>query len=211
MVTRMLERDGKAIPEEERRANDDTIGKRIAELKAMAPEQRAGQEAENARRASENNAWLKEFPDALDYRMAGEETINGRPAWVLSCEPHKGYRAKNFRARVFEKMRGRVWIDKEEPELVRTDVEMFDSISIGWGVLGHIGKGTRFFIQRSRLSNGIWMPEAQTMKLSARMMLFKTLNNEVTTRFSNFRHRSEVEQSPRVEPLSPIPRNSKAG
>src|SRR5215831_1260383 len=193
LVSHLIERDGKGIPEEERRANDQIIAKRLAELKAMTPEQRRKEEEENRKRAAENNAWLNELPDALDYKLAGEEMVNSRPAWVLSCEPNKGYRAKTLRARVFEKMRGRVWIDKQEPELARADVEMFDTVSIGWGMLGRIEKGTRFFIQRTRVAKDQWLPEAQTLRFSARMLLFKSQHSEVTTRFSNFRHRSELE------------------
>jgi hypothetical protein len=193
MVFRLIERDGQVISGEERRQNEESIAARVAELKAMTPEQRRKDEEENRRRTAENTSWLKEVPDALEYTLAGEETIHGRPAWILACEPRHGYRAKNLRARVFEKMRGRIWIDQEERELVRADVEMFDSVSVGWGVLGRIEKGTKFFLQRSRVGEGVWLPQAQTIRLSARMLLFKTLRSETTTRYSDYRHRSELE------------------
>ena len=192
MVTRPIERDGKPLPEEERRKNEETLQKRLAELKALTPEQLEQRRAENRKREGDEDAWLKEFPEALDYQLAGEETIDGRPAVILDCTPRKGYRARNMRARIFEKVRGRVWIDKAESELVKAEAEVFDTVSIAFGLVGKIEKGTRFFIQRKRVGSETWLPEAEAVRFAARVMLFKSINNEVTTRNAEFRHRSEL-------------------
>ncbi len=192
LVTRPIERDGKPLPEEERRKNQEALRKRQAELKALTPEQLEKRRAENRKRESDEDAWLKEFPEALDYQLAGEETIDGRPAAILDCTPRPGYKARNMRARVFEKVRGRLWIDKAETELVRAEAEVFDTVNIALGLLGKIEKGTRFFIQRRRVAPETWLPETETVRFAARVMLFKSMNNEVTTRNSEFRHRSEM-------------------
>jgi len=188
-VHRLLERDGRPVPEEERRRSEEAIAKRLAELKAMTPEQRQKMREERQRKAGDQDAWLKEFPEALDYRLAGEETIDGRPAWVLECSPRSGYRPKNMRARVFQKVRGRIWIDKEESELARVEAEVFETVPVGWGLLGRIDKGTRFFLERKKVAPGTWFTESEIVKFAARVMLVKSLNHEISTRFSDFRQR----------------------
>src|SRR5262249_27206480 len=58
VVNRLLERDGKPIPEEERRKNDEAIRKRLAELKAMTPEQHQKMREERRKKDNDESAWL---------------------------------------------------------------------------------------------------------------------------------------------------------
>ena len=192
MFVRTVERDGQPVAAPERAKIEEAIRERLAEMKALTPEQLAQRREEARKRSSAESAWLQEIPEALDFRLVGEESIHDRPALVMECSPRAGYRAKNVRARVFEKTRGRLWIDKAESELVKGDVEVFDTVSVGWGVLGRIEKGTRFFIQRRKVAPQTWLLEGQTIKFAARMMLFKTVHSEMITRFSDFRHQSEM-------------------
>lgn len=190
MVMRLIERDGQPIPEPERLKNEEILRKRLAELKAMTPEQIQRLRDENLRRSREGDEWIQEFPEALDYRSAGEAMVDGRPALVLEASPRKGYRPTNLRARIFEKTRGRLWIDKAEAQLVKADAEVFEAVNIGWGLLGRIEKGTRFLLERRQVAPDVWLPSVQTLRFDARVMLVKSVRNEVTTRYSDYRHRS---------------------
>lgn len=140
----------------------------------------------SARRA-EDTSWLKEFPEALEYKKVGEEEIAGRLAWVLECSPRAGYKAQSLRARVFEKTRGRVWVDVADSQLVRVDAAVFDTVNIGWGMAAKIQKGTRFQIDRRKLPDGVWLPESQTIRFAAKVMMVKSLAVEESARFSGYR------------------------
>ncbi len=137
--------------------------------------------------AKEDQSWLSEFPEALEFKRAGEETIAGRTAWVLECSPRAGYKARSLRARVFEKTRGKVWIDAADLQLVRVDAAVFDTVSIGWGIAAKIQKGTRFRIDRRKIADGAWLPESQTIRFAARVMMVKSLAMEDSARFSDYR------------------------
>lgn len=84
LVSRLIEHNGKAPSEEERRLSEAAIQKRLAELKAMTPEQRKQLQDTNRRRRGYEDAWLDEFPEALDYKPAGEENIHGARHSCLS-------------------------------------------------------------------------------------------------------------------------------
>jgi hypothetical protein len=155
----------------------------------MGPAERTSQREERRRNQREEAAWLREIPDALEFRLAGEETIGGRPVLVVECSPRPGYRARNQRARLFEKSRGRLWIDKAESQLVRGEAEVFETVGIGWGVLAKIEKGTKFHLQRVRVADDVWLPEVQTVRFAARLLLVKNARHEFTTRYSDFRRR----------------------
>jgi hypothetical protein len=161
------------------RSQEKNIHETVAKVKA---ERQRG-----SGKKGNQDEWIKEVGDALDFKLAGEETLHGRPAWVLTCSPHRGYSAKNMRARVFEKMNGKLWIDKAERELVRAEAETFDTVSVGFGFLGRIEKGTRFMLARTRLPEGAWVLDSQKIRFGARMLLVKWVGNEIHRTHWNYR------------------------
>jgi hypothetical protein len=189
-----VQRDGHPVPDSEIQQNHEMARTRAAELRAMSPSERAKVEEAGGVRAKEQD-WLKEFPDALDYKKVGEETIAGRRTLVLECSPRKGYKASNLRARVFEKVRGKIWMDAAEEQIVRVDAEVFDTVSIGWGLIGKVQKGTRFHLERSRLADGSWLPNSQSIRFAASYLVFKSLAQEEITRYSEYRHKSALAAS----------------
>lgn len=187
---RQIERDGEPVPAAELANSEAALRARIAEFESMTPAEQRAANAKNRREREEETAWLKEFPQALDYRKTGERTVDGRTVIVLAFSPRPGFKPSNMRARVFEKVRGIAWIDKAEEELVHVDAEVFETVNIGWGVLGKIHEGTRFSLDRRRLEDGNWLPRDQTVRYSARLLLFKTLAQEEITRYSAYEHKS---------------------
>lgn len=186
-VTRLVERNGKPLPEDERSRLEETVKKRIAEYQAMSPAER-----ERTSRHNDRDEFLQEFPDAMDCKQLADETVAGRANYVLDCWPKAGYQAKNMRTRLFEKLHGKLWIDKADNELARADAEMFDTVSIGFGVLGRVEKGTHFTLQRRRVAPGAWFAESETMRYAARVMLVRSLNSEVTTRYEDYRPQTDA-------------------
>ena len=188
-----FERNGKPLTAEETAKQEEAARKYIAERKAMGEAEWKRRQAANRKKgSSDEDEWLQEFPEALDYQVLGEELIDGRAAVILQAEPRAGYSPKNMRAKVFEKMRGKLWIDKAEGELVRGDAETFDTVNIGFGILGKIEKGTHFHIERRKVGGSFWTQTEQSMKFDARVMLVKTFKQEIWSARSEFRHKSEL-------------------
>jgi hypothetical protein len=97
-----------------------------------------------------------------------------------------------MRAKVFEKLRGKVWIDQSEGDMVRVEAEMFDSVNVGFGLLGKIDKGTRFELRKVRLGDGTWVPEKTHVRFAVRIMLLKYLYNEIINETSEYRRRDRM-------------------
>jgi hypothetical protein len=184
-VSRIGEKNGQKLTEEELQKQEEAIRSYVAKQKAMT----AGEREKRRRKSAEEDAWLKEIADALQYEYAGEESIDSRPAYVLLCSPRPGYSAKNMRARVFEKTNGKLWVDKADRELVKGEAETFDTVNIGFGLLGRIDKGTRFSLTRRRMPEGPWLLDNQTIRFGARIAVFKYVSSEVSTRLSDYRHK----------------------
>lgn len=182
MFDRLLERDGKPISEEE----EADMRNQLAQLKSMPREAFWKTRKNMLKRDIEEFAWVRELVDALEYQTDNDEVIDNRLTWVMSFSPKPGYRPKALRARIFQKARGRMWIDKADSELVRVDAETFDVVNIGWGLVSRIEKGTKFHLRRRKIEPGTWLFEYQRLRLSAKVMLLKSLNHETTTRYSEY-------------------------
>ena len=184
-ISRVLEKDGAALTEVEQRRQEETIRRKILEGKAEGgrPPSILGRD---------NDDLIQEFPEALEYRLIGEEMMAGRKSWVLTCQPRAGYKAKSMRSRFFEKVRGKVWVDQAEKDLVRVDAEVFDTISVGFGLLGRVGKGTRFILNRGRVTEGHFFTESSQVNFTAKVLVFKTLISEIKTQFFNFKLKTAI-------------------
>lgn len=201
---RLIERDGKPLTAEEKAKQDAAIRKAMTEFRAMGEADHRKRREEARKRSSEADAWIQEFPEALEYKISGEEMVRGRAATVLEATPRPGYQPKNMRARIFEKLRARMWIDKQDHELVRADAEVFDTVSMGFGILGRVEKGTRFYVQRVKVAPDLWLAEEETMRFGVRVLLVKEIHREMSTRFSDFVHKSQLGAAANNSPPTPL-------
>ena len=182
-VFRIFEKNGKKLSEDESREQEEKVRKRLDELKSASPEERERIRAKEA----ERNAWVKEVPDAFNFTYAGEEMLDNRKVMVVLCAPRSGYKPQNMRARVLGKLNAKLWIDQADRELVKAEGATFETVSIGMGVLAKIEKGTRFALRRMKLPDGNWVAQSQKFRFAARMMMVKSIHNEISLTMSDFR------------------------
>lgn len=189
-VNHIVSRNGTPLTPEEYQKHEDDLKKMVEARKAQTPEQRAKQSAERRKRTADQENWFKEAPEALDFRLAGEETIDERKVLLVAFSPHPGYRAKNIWARVLEKMSGKIWIDPDEAEIARADAGLSGDVTIGWGLVARLNQGSRFTLERKRAAPRVWLTQKQFANYSARF-IFKTIRGESTEEYSEFAPRKD--------------------
>ncbi|WP_031499039.1 hypothetical protein [Bryobacter aggregatus] len=181
VVVRLLSKDDKPLPPEEVQKQEERLRKLVAEYRKNPPESKM-----------EEAAWLTEMPDALDFQCVGTEQHKGRKTDIYAFTPKAGYKAKHARARAFEKINGKVWIDDLDNEVTRLEVFVFDTINIGFGMLGKVEKGTNYEMSRKKWDAGLWYEEWQRVRFDVRVMMVKTIRQEIETRWSNLKVRPPV-------------------
>ena len=133
---------------------------------------------------------MREIPDALDFTALPEEAINGRAVLVWSFRPRPGYNAKTMGGRVYEGVSGKIWIDREERQLVKLEAEVTRDVTIG-GFLAKIEKGTRFDLAQIRVEPSCWLPSHQLIRYGARILLVKGIHKYVDTHYRDWRRTGE--------------------
>ncbi len=112
--------------------------------------------------------------------------LNGRDTWVIAGEPRPGFRAHLKEAQILPKYHGRLWIDKNDLQLAKLDVEALDTVSFGW-ILARIHKGTRLVMEQTRVNGEVWLPQYMRLRLNARIALFKDYNEEVEQTYRDYK------------------------
>ena len=140
-VQRLIEKDDKALDAEDSAKEEKKIQKIIDKRKNESEDARKKREEKEEKDREEGRKFVLEVADAYNFKLAGTESLGGREAWVIDAEPRPGYEPHMKEAKFLPKFHGRVWIDKDDAQLAKMDVECIDTVSLGW-FLARVHKGS---------------------------------------------------------------------
>src|SRR5579863_4402986 len=84
-LEQLVEHNGRPPSAEEKRKQTDKLDKLMRETRA--------EQQERLREQEENRSFVREVPKGFDFKLVGEEVIDGRPAYILRATPRAGYHA----------------------------------------------------------------------------------------------------------------------
>jgi len=193
-VRRLIEKDDKPLDAKEAGKEEEKIQKIIDKRKNESDDDRRKRLEKETKDREEGRKFVSEVADSHDFKLIGTELIGGRESWVIDGDPRPGYEPQDKGSKFVSKFRGRLWIDKEEMQLSKMDIEAVDTVSVGW-FLARIHKGTRVTYEQLRVNDEIWLPGHLTYKFDARVALLKGFNvdGEQTYRdYKKFRTSSKI-------------------
>jgi hypothetical protein len=176
-VERLVAKDDKPLSDKDAKKEEDKIQKVIEKRKNESEEDRKKREAKEEKEREENRQFVREVADAYNFRMAGIESLAGRDTYVIDGEPKPGYQAHLKEAKILPKFRFRAWIDKDESQWKKLDIQCIDTVSFGL-FLARIHKGSRIIIEQTRINDEVWLPQHINVKVDARLALLKDFNLE---------------------------------
>ncbi|MFO0340726.1 MAG: hypothetical protein ACK52Z_18485 [Acidobacteriota bacterium] len=174
VVTRVIAKDDKPLPADQQAKQEERLRKQIETIRRTPPQSKL-----------EEYSFLREVPSALLFRRNGSEIHNGRPCDIITFEPRPGYKAKQTRAKLFEKIRGQICFDQTDGEVAKINALVFDNVNLGFGLLGKIDKGTQFEMDRKKWDIGVWFEQWQRIRFDVRIMMVKNIRQEIETNWSN--------------------------
>ena len=183
---RMLERNGKPLSAEEQEKQQQKLDQTVAKLERETPAQRQRRLDEFAKERQKDREFLREIADLYDFRLDGEETVDGHDAWVISAVPRLDYQPKHRDAKALLKIRGKLWVDKAEYQWVRLEAETTGTIAYGV-FLARLNPGAKLFFEQTRVNDEVWLPKREVMSGSGRLGLLKKIALEQELTWSNYR------------------------
>ncbi len=181
---RPLEKDGKPIPVAEAQKEQAKLDRAAAEAGRLSETEHEKRltDAENER--AKQRAQFKDIPDAYDFKLLGNEMIDGRPAYKIAATPRSAYHGQ-FKG-ILHNVEGTLWIDKQDLDWVKVEADVLKPFSLGW-FLARVGAGTHLSFEMMRVNNELWAPKRLTLRASARLMMMKKVNVEEELTFTGYR------------------------
>jgi hypothetical protein len=128
--------------------------------------------------------------------MRGREAIEGHDTIALALTPRPQAKPRTHEGKQMQKFSLRAWISESDHELVRLDAEAIDTLSMGFGVLARLDKGSQLSFLRRRVNNEVWLPAAVHFSGGTRVALVRTLRRSGTSELGlpqvRRRHRHDV-------------------
>jgi hypothetical protein len=170
ILARTLTWNGRQLTPEERMKEEaklDLVMNSTAELKSKQEEQ----EADRKRTL----AVVRALPEALIFRYAGMEMLNGRQAIKLTFTPNPNFDPTSKETYGLKAAAGALWIDKEQTQIVKMDAALTENVYIGWGILGHINKGGHLELEQTLLPGNAWRISKLNIDATGKAFFFKTI------------------------------------
>jgi len=202
-VRRLVAKNDQPLSGDAAKKEDDRIQRIVDKRARESDADREKRQAKEAKEHDQDRQFVREVADAYNFRMAGVESLDGRDTYVIDAEPRPGYQPHLKDARILPKFRFRAWIDKNESEWKKLDIQCIDTVSFGL-VLARIHKGSRILIEQTRVNNEVWLPLHVAVKVDARVALLKEFNLDEDVTFRDYKKfRTDTKVTPVGEVTEP--------
>lgn len=140
---------------------------------------------------------VKALPDAFRFEYVGQENGDaemGKPGDKLvrlKFTPNPAYSPPSHVEQVLEGMQGYLVIDNTEHRLARIDGTLFREVSFGWGIIGRLDRGGHFLVQQADVGDGCWEITAMSLKMTGKILMFKSISMTSDEAFNEFRRVSD--------------------
>jgi len=202
-VRRLVAKDDQPLSGDAAKKEDDRLQKIVDKRARESGADREKREARESKEHEQDRQFVREVADAYDFHMVGVESLDGRDTYVIDAEPRPGYQPHLKDARILPKFRFRAWIDKDESEWKKLDIQCIDTVSFGL-VLARIHKGSRIVIEQTRVNDEVWLPLHIAVKVDARVALLKEFNFDEDVTFRDYKKfRTDTKVTPVGEVIEP--------
>jgi len=183
---RLLEKDGKPLPPDEQRKQQQKMDKATAKLENETPEQKQRSAADFEKTRRREREFLLEIPDAYDLQLEGSDKVDGYDAWVISGAPKPGYHAKSRDGAALLKIRGKMWIEKTGYQWVRLEAQTTGTISFGL-FLAWLNPGAKLILEQTRINDEVWLPKREFLSGTGRIALIKRVSEDDEITWSDYK------------------------
>lgn len=180
---RLIAVNDRPLPAEQQAEEQRKFDEMMEERRNESQEERQARVAKYEKERKRDHLFMNQMVLAFDFKLTGEEEINGHDTYVLKATPRKGYEPPNMEAKVLTGMEGKLWVDKTTFQWVKVTAKVTQPVSIV-GFLATVQPGTHFELENTPVTKDIWLPSHFEMKSRAKILwLFTNKQQEDDTFF----------------------------
>jgi len=177
-VQKQIAKDDKPLSAKDAQKEDEKIQKLIDKRDSESESGRKKRLEKEEKEREDERQFVREVADAYNFKFVGIQKLEGRDNYVIDGDPKPGYQPVRKEAKILPKTRFRVWIDKDDSQMKKLDVQFIDTVSFGL-FLARLHKGSRVVIEQTRVNDEVWLQQHIAVKVDARIALLKDFNVDV--------------------------------
>jgi len=184
---RLIKIDGRPIDPAQLAKNDEKHRRDVLAEMNESPAARRKREADNAKLRAEERQLIDDIFAMYDIRLVRRETLNGYTTIVATLEPRANYQPKTDDARVMKKFRVRAWINESDYQVVKADAEAVSDLTVGWGLIGRLHKGSHATLERTKVNDEVWLPAKLRLVGTGRAVMFRKFAIDSVTEWFDYK------------------------
>lgn len=195
-IRKLSAKNGQPLSEEDEQEELKKVEKRLKEIEKdeAEKERKAEKEREVAQQKNGTPDPEKGKRVSIADLLRASKLVNPRrerykerDVIVFDFEPLAGYKPKKDYEKFFGKTAGAMWIDPIDKQVVRVEARLVDAYKIGGGLVASLKKGATFVLEQERVNNEIWLPSVAEFNLSAKVLLFKSIEANQRITYNNYK------------------------
>jgi hypothetical protein len=167
---KLVERNYHPLSQHEQNAEQRKFWAEKYRREHESPEDRARRIARYRKGRQQDHAMMMDMADAFNFRLIGQDKVDGHDTWVFDATPKPGWVPPNRDTKVLTGMRGKLWVDKSEFQWVKVEAEVMRPVS--FYAVATVGPGTRFALEQEPVGDGIWLPRHFSVKVFSTILFF---------------------------------------
>ena len=171
------------IENEERKQRRETPAQRARRLERLESERR------------NSLAILGDALAVFDVKLLSREMVDGEPTIAVALTPRADARVATREGGWMKVFAGTAWFVEEDGQLARIDMHATDDVSIGWGIVGRLHKGSRIVVERKRVGHA-WLPARLSFVATGRTLLFRSFELNLVTEYFDYRPKQGSSAAP---------------
>ena len=177
-VQKQISKDDKPLSPKEAKKEDDKIQNLIDKRKHESDAAREKRLRKEEKDREQGRQFVQEVADAYNFRFVGMESLDGRDNYVIDADPRPGYQPHLKEAKLLPKFRFRIWIDKQDVQWRKLDLQCIDTVTFGL-FLFRMHKGAHATMEQIRVNDEVWLQRRIVANVDFRLALMKNYDLSV--------------------------------
>lgn len=130
---------------------------------------------------------FKDVVATLRFQLDRRDIVDGKPMIVITFAPKPDAKPSTREGKMARIFSGSIWVDERALEVEKVDAAAIDNLSMGFGVIARLNKGSTVQLLRRPVADGIWAPTSIRFAGEGRAMLFRKLNVDYVLEWFDYR------------------------
>ena len=181
--------NGKPVSASVRQTEQQKLEQTIQARSHESASERKRRFAEYEKERQGDHAFLGELTKAFQFRLDGQQKLNGHNTYLLTASPLRSWHPPNIESEALTGMTGRLWVDTKTFQWVKVEARVLHPVAIA-GFLAEVEPGTRFELENIPVDGKVWLPGHFVMASRSRILFFIPHHTAQNQTFSDYQRES---------------------